>query len=247
MTASARLVRSMFTRLVARCARTSWRKAVAALLIAFAAPSWAQVLHFEGRFTEFANCPRNACDLVETVGPLPFSFDVELQFDESGRVGGGLFTRDPSGWPRLAFPTAIEQQLQLIPSTLPRAGDYLFQSGQITRYSSLGFQWSFEASEAWDEPIDDEGRRRSETRGLTIGMFRSGGVTFEQASRQLTKQEVLGFLQDLVGQEAELFRATNGLSFYVGETADRGSFHLNGSFKLVSICPAPTGLRKWFG
>ena len=78
-------------------------------------------------------------------------------------------------------------------------------------------------------------------------MFRIGGVTFEQASRELTKQEVLGFLQDLVGQEAELFRATNGLAFYVGDTVDRGSSHLNGSFKLVSICPAPTGLRKWFG
>ena len=247
MTASARSVRSVVARLVAGSARTSWRRGLAALLIALAAPSWAQVLHFEGRFTEFANCPRNACDLVETVGPLPFSFDVELQFDESGRVGGGLFTRDPSGWPRLAFPTAIEQQLQLIPSTLPRAGDYLFQSGQITRHSSLGFQWSFEASEAWDEPIDDEGQRRYESRRLTIGMFHSGGVTFEQASRQLTKQEVLGFLQDLVGQEAELFRATNRLAFYVGETVDRGSFHLNGSFKLVSICPAPTGLRKWFG
>jgi hypothetical protein len=131
--------------------------------------------------------------------------------------------------------------------TLPRAGDYLFQSGQITRHSSVGFQWSFEASEAWDEPIDVEGRRRSETRGLAIGMFRSGGVTFEQASRQLTKQEVLGFLQDLVGQEAELFRVTNRLAFYVGETVDRGSFHLNGSFKLISICPAPTGLRKLLG
>jgi predicted HTH domain antitoxin len=221
--------------------------ATASLLIALVGPLSAQVLHFEGRFTEFAECPRNACDFFETVGPLPFSFDVELQFDASGRVDGGLFIRDPSGWPRLAFPTAIEQQLQLIPSTLPRAGDYLFQSGAITRHSSLGFQWIFEASEAWDEPIDDEGLRRSETRSLAIAMFRSGGVTFEQASRQLTKQEVLGFLQDLVGQEAELFRATNGLRVYVGETVDRGSFNLNGSFKLVSICPAPTGLRKWLG
>ncbi len=225
-----------------------FRVATALLLISLVGPLSAQVLHFEGAFTEFLLCPRSACGNPEPVGPLPFSFDVELKFNPSGPSHETFATQDSSGWPRLPLSPAIEQALQLVPASEPRVeGTYYFTRSQSTYHSSpLGFSWSFTATEGWREPIGDGALTRSETRLVNIGLLRSGGITFEQASRPLTRDEMLGFMRDLVGEQATL-TVSNGLEFIRDHDVAHGAFHLSGQFRLVSMCPAPTGLRKLLG
>jgi hypothetical protein len=108
-----------------------------------------------------------------------------------------------------------------------------------------GFAWNFEASEGWHEPIGEDASRY-ETRMLRIELLRSGGITFEQASRPLTRDELLGLLRGLVGKEATL-SATNVLEFVRDHEVAHGHFNLFGQFRLVSMCPAPSGLRKLLG
>ena len=223
------------------------RAATVSFLMALAGPLSAQVLHFEGAFTEAMFCPRGACDGPQPMTPLPFSFDVELKFDPAGPNHESFTTRDSSGWPRLAFSQAIEETLFLVPASVPRVeGGYQFSRSQVTRHSTAeGFSWNFEAREVWNEPIGEDATR-SEARLLSIDLFRSGGVTFEQASRPLTRDEMLGFLQDLVGKEATL-RATNALEIVRDHDITHGHSNVFGQFRLVSMCPAPSGLRKLLG
>jgi hypothetical protein len=223
------------------------RAAIASLLIALVGPLSAQVLHFEGAFTEVMHCPRSACDGPQPMEALPFSFDVELKFNPSGPNHESFTTRDSTGWPRLAFSPAIEQVLFLVPATEPRVEDtYQFSRSQFTRHSTAeGFAWNFEASESWNEPIG-ENATRSEARILQVELLSSDGVTFEQASRPLTRDEMLGFLREMVGKQATT-RAANVLEYVRDHDVAHGSFNLFGQFRLVSMCPAPTGLRKLLG
>jgi hypothetical protein len=224
-----------------------FRVATAALLILLAGPLSAQVLHFEGSFTEIMFCPRSACDGPQPMEALPFSFDVELKFNPSGPNHENFTTRDSSGWPRLAFSPAIEEVLFLIPATQPRVEDtYQFSRSQVTRHSTAeGFAWNFEAREVWNEPIG-ENATWSEARVLQVELLSSGGVTFEQASRPLTRDELLGFLREMVGKQATT-RAAHVLEIVRDHDITHGNTNVFGQFRLVSMCPAPSGLRKLLG
>lgn len=221
--------------------------ATAVLLTSLVGPVSAQVLHFEGAFTEIMHCPRSACDGPQPMEALPFSFDVELKFNPSGPNHESFTTRDSTGWPRLAFSPAIEQVLFLVPATEPRVEDtYQFSRSQVTRHSTAeGFAWNLEAREVWNEPIG-ENATRSEARMLQVELLSSDGVTFEQASRPLTRDEMLGFLRGMVGKQATT-RAANVLEFVRDHDLTHGNTNVFGQFRLVSICPAPSGLRKLLG
>ncbi len=123
---------------------------------------------------------------------------------------------------------------------------YQFSRSQVTQHSTAeGFAWNFEASESWNEPIG-ENATRSEARILQVELLSSGGVTFEQASRPLTRDEMLGFLREMVGKQATT-RAANVLEYVRDHDVAHGNFNVFGQFRLVSMCPAPTGLRKLLG